>query len=62
MDGVTAGAREWVDDAETAIMQEQEDMRNAEKVQPTTRKPENTFEEMLNAFGDCLSDLANSND
>jgi len=32
-----AVARMKVQDAETAIMQEQKDMRNAEKVQSTTR-------------------------
>jgi hypothetical protein len=42
-------------------MQKLEDMRNAEKTRSTTRKPKKTFDEMLNAFGDCLSDLACSN-
>ena len=28
----------------------------------TTRKPENTFEEMSNAFGDSLSDLTSSDE
>jgi hypothetical protein len=37
-------------------------MRNAENVALTTRKPENTFKEMLNAFGDSLSDLTSSDD
>jgi hypothetical protein len=36
----TAGARERVENAETAIMQEQEAMRNTEKERLTTRKPE----------------------
>jgi len=37
-------------------------MRNAEKAGLTTTKPEKTFEEMLKAIGDSLSDLASSND
>jgi len=62
MDRETAVARERVQDAETAIIQEQEDMRNAEKAGSTTRKTEKTFEQMLNAIGDGLSDLASSDD
>jgi len=58
----TTVARKRVEDAETAIEQEQDDMRNAEKVGLTTTKPETTFEAMLNAKGDSLSDLAWSND
>jgi len=37
-------------------------MRIAEKAGLTTTKPETTFEEMLNAMGDSLSDLASSHD
>jgi len=37
-------------------------MRNAEKVGLITTKPETTCEELLNAFGDSLSDLASSDD
>jgi len=59
---MTAGARKRVADAETATMQEQEDMTNAEKELSTTRKPEKTFDNMLNAVGDSLSDLASSED
>ena len=33
-------------------------MRNAERAELTTTKPESTFEEMLNAISDSLSDLA----
>jgi len=58
----TAVARKRVEDAETAIEQKQDDMRNAEKVELTTTKPELTFEEMLNAIGDSLNDLASSDD
>jgi len=43
-------------------MQEQEDISTAENAGATTRKPKNMFEEMLNAVGDSLSDLASSND
>jgi len=54
----TAVARKGVQDAETAMMQELNDMTTAENVGATTGKPEITFEEMLNAIGDSLSDLA----
>jgi len=56
----TAVARKRVEDAETAIEQRQEDMSNVEKAGLTTREPERTFEEMLNAIGDGLSTLASS--
>jgi hypothetical protein len=52
----TAVARKRVEDAETAIMQELQDMTTA------TGKPEMMFKEMLNAIGDSLSDLASSDD
>ena len=55
-----AVARKRVQDAETAVMQELKDMTTAESAGGTTRKPETTFEEMLNAIGDSLSDLATS--
>jgi len=58
----TAVSRKRVHDAETAPKQEQDDMRYAEKAGLTTTKPETTFEEMLNAIGDCLSDLAGSDE
>jgi len=58
----TAVARKRVEDAETAIEQKQEDMSNVEKAGLTTREPEKTFEEMLNAIGDSLSDLTISDD
>jgi len=54
----TAVARKRVQDAETAIMQEQEAMSTAENVGVTTRMPDQTFEDMLNALGDSVSDLA----
>jgi len=53
-------AGKQVEDAETAIQQQQDDMRNAEKARLTTTKPETTFVEMSNAIGDSLSDLAYS--
>jgi len=43
-------------------MQEQEHMRNVEKARSTTTKPETTFNEMLNAIRDSVSDLASSED
>jgi len=62
VDRETVVARKRVQDAETAIMQEQEHMRNVQKVRSTTTKPETTFEEILNAIGDSLSDLSSSED
>jgi len=58
----TAVARKRVQDAETATMRELNDMTTAENAGATTGKPETTFEEMLNAIGDSLSNLASSND
>jgi hypothetical protein len=55
----TAVARKRVQDSETAIMQ---DMTTTENECATTGKPETTFEEMLNAIRDSLSDLARSDD
>ena len=62
MERETAVARTGVEDAETAIKQEQDDMSNAEKEGLTTMEPETTFEEMLNAIRDSLSNLASSDD
>jgi len=56
----TAVARKRVEDAETASKHKQDDMRNAGKVGLTATKPETTFQEMLNAIGDSLSNLASS--
>jgi len=55
----TAVARKRVKDAETAIMQ---DMTTAENGGATTGQSETTSEEILNAIGDSLSDLASSDD
>jgi len=62
VDRETAGARKQVEDAETAIMQEQDDLSNDERQWSTTRKPETIYEEMLNPVGDSLSDLGISDD
>jgi len=55
-------ARKRDQEAETLIVFEQEDMRNAEKSPSTTRKPDKTFQAMLNAIRDSLSNLSNSDD
>jgi len=47
---------------EAAIMQELNDMTTAETVGATTRKSGTTFEEIVNAIGGSLSDLASSDD
>jgi hypothetical protein len=44
------------------MLQEQEHMENVEKGRFTTTKTEITFEEMLNAMGDSLSDRPSSED
>lgn len=62
MDRQTAVARKHVEDAETAIMLEQEDMWNAENAGSTATKPETIFEEMLNAIGNRVSNLARFDD
>jgi hypothetical protein len=54
----TAGARKRVEDAEAAVQQEQDNMTHAEIAGLMSREPEKTFEEMLVAIGDSLSDLA----
>jgi hypothetical protein len=46
----TAVARNVVQEAETAIMQQQEHMGIVEKGHWTTTKPEITFEEVLNTI------------
>jgi len=58
----TAGARKRVDDAEAAVQQEKDNMTHAELAGLTSRMPEKTFEDMLIAIGDSLSDLASSDD
>jgi len=56
----TTVARKPVRDAETAIMQQQEELTTAESKGATTGKLQITFEEMLNAITDSLSDLPSS--
>jgi hypothetical protein len=58
----TAGARKRVEDAEAAVQQEQDDMTQAEIAGFTAREPQKTYEEMLVAIGDSLSDHASSDD
>jgi len=58
----TAVARKRVEDAETAIMQELNNMTAAGNVRATTGNPETRFEEMLNAIGESLSDLGSSDE
>jgi hypothetical protein len=58
----TAGARKRVEETEAAVQQEQDDMTHAELAGLTSRKPEKTFEEILVAIGDSMSDLASSDD
>jgi hypothetical protein len=55
-------ASKRLQDAETAIIQEQENMDNVENAQSTTTKPETTYTETLNTIRDRLSDRASSND
>jgi len=58
----SAGARKRVEYAEAYVEQEQDDMTQAEIAGLTSREPEKTFEEMLVAIGDSLSDRASSDD
>jgi len=56
----TPVTRKRVQDAETAMMHEQEQMGIVVTGRSTTTKPEISFDQMLNAIGDSLSDLASS--
>jgi hypothetical protein len=58
----TAVAKNRVQDAETAIMQELNIMTTDESAGRTSRKPEPTCKEIFNAIGDSLSNLATSDD
>jgi len=58
----TAGARKRVEDAEATVQQEQDDMTHAELTGLRSRKPEKTFQKMLVAIGDSLSELGCSDD
>jgi hypothetical protein len=58
----TAVARKPVQDTQTAIVQELEDMTPADSAGATSRKAERNVDERLNAIGETLNDLAISND
>jgi hypothetical protein len=58
----TAVATMQVHDAERAMMQEQGHQGNDEKGLSTTTTPEITFQELLTAIRDSLSDLSSSED
>jgi len=58
----TARATKWVEEAEAAVQQEQQDMNNAKSTGLTNREPEISFEEMMVAIGDSLGDLVTSDD
>jgi len=60
MERETTAARKRVEDAEAAVQQEQDDMMHAEIAGLTSREPDRTFEEMLVAIRNSLSDLASS--
>jgi hypothetical protein len=62
VDRETAVARKQVEGTETAIMWEQEDMRNVKNAGLKITKPETSLEGMLNAISDSLSDSATSHD
>ena len=62
MERETGVARKRVHDAETAIIQDINDMSTAENVGATTRTPKLMFGEILNAVRDSLSDLSSSED
>jgi len=62
VDRETAGARKWVEDAEAAVQQEQDDVTRAEIAGLTSSEPNKTLQGMLVAIGDSLSDLASSDD
>ena len=55
-----AVARKRVEDAETAIQQEKDDIRSAEILGLTATNLKKTCQEMLNAIRDSLSDHASS--
>jgi len=62
VEGETARARKRVADAEAAVQLEEDDLKHAEIEGLTYTEPEQTFEEMMVAIGDSLSDLASSDD
>jgi len=56
----TSWARKRVDNTEALVQQEQEDVKNVEQVGFKNSEPNKTFEEMIVAIGDSVSDLASS--
>jgi hypothetical protein len=58
----TAVVKKAVRDAETPIMQKQDNMRNVETAGSTTTKPETTVQELLKHIKDSMSNLPSSND
>jgi len=58
----TTGAKRRVEEAEGAVQQQQDDIMHADIATLTSWEPEETFEEMLVAIGDSLSDLASYDD
>jgi hypothetical protein len=54
---VSAGATKGVENAEAAVLQQQEDMRKAWNFGLTSREPTKTFQLMTIAMGDSLTDL-----
>jgi len=58
----TAGARKRVQDTEAVVQQEPEDTKNAEHAGLTNTESEKSFQQMLVAIGDSLSELASSDD
>jgi len=57
-----AGPRKRVEDAEAGIQEEQDDMTHVEIAGLTSREPKKTFQVMLVAIRDSLSDLISSDD
>jgi hypothetical protein len=55
-----AGARKRGEDSVAAVQQEQDNMMHTEIAGLTSREPEKTFEEMMAAIRDSLSDLVSS--
>ena len=62
MERETAVPGKRVQGAETAINPEKEDMRSVESGRLTYREPVQMVEEMMDAIGDSLSDLASLDD
>jgi hypothetical protein len=61
-DRETTGATKGVDDAEPSVQQEWDDAKKAENAGLMNRELKMTFQEMMVIMGDCLSDLASSDD